>query len=179
MDFKDSTTYKNLMNAFDGESKASTKYRIFASKARDDGFEQIGDIFDETSQNEQEHAEIWYKLLNGGEVPSTVENLKGAIGGETFEWTKMYKDYAETARAEGYNSIADLFEGVGNIERNHDRRYAILTRNIETGKVFCKNNEEIWICLNCGNLYRGKCAPEHCPVCGFPQGYYELYAENF
>jgi Rubrerythrin len=179
MDFQDTQTYKNLQHAFEGELKASTKYRIYGDKAREDGFEQIGNIFDETSGNEQEHAEIWFKILHGGEMPSTLENLKDAYEGEQYEWTKMYRDFALTARQEGLNKIADLFEGVAGIERHHDGRYEQLASNIETGKVFCKSNETVWVCLNCGNLYWGKCAPKRCPVCDFPQGFYELNCDNF
>lgn len=179
MGFEQSQTYKNLMSAFDGESKASTKYRIYAMKAREDGYEQIGNIFDETAGNEREHAEIWMKLLHGGEIPPTLENLKEAVIGEHYEWTKMYRDYANTARKEGYTQIADLFEGVAKIENHHDGRYEKLIRNIETDTVFCKPEEYVWICLNCGNLIWGECAPEICPVCRYPQGYYQLYCENY
>lgn len=179
MEFKDSETYANLRKAFDGESKASTKYAIYADKAREDGYEQIGDIFDETSHNEKEHAEVWLKLIHGGEVPETAENLREASSGESYEWTRMYPEFAETARREGFPEIAELFEGVAMIENNHDGRFRLLLANIEEDQVFCKEEEVIWICTNCGNLYYAKCAPEYCPVCGYPQAYYEVYCENF
>jgi Rubrerythrin len=179
VNFEQSQTYKNVKSAFDGETRASTKYRIYATKAREDGYEQIGNIFDETAGNEREHAEIWMKLLHGGEIPSTLENLEDASSGEHYEWETMYRNYADTARKEGFPHIAELFDGVANIEYNHDRRYDKLIENIERGTVFCKREEYVWICLNCGNLIFGKCAPEICPVCGYPQGYYQLFCENY
>lgn len=179
MEFKDSETFSNLQKAFDGEMKASTKYAIYSNKAREDGYEQIGDIFSETSKNEREHGEIWMKLLHCGEVPPTLDNLKDASGGEHYEWTTMYQGFARTARMEGYDEIADLFEGVAAIEHHHDYRFSELAKNIETEQVFCKRTEVLWVCLNCGNLFYGKCAPEECPVCGYPQAYYELNCENY
>lgn len=179
MRFEESETYKNLKSAFSGETSASTKYRIYAAKAREDGYEQIGNIFDETSGNEQEHAEIWMKILHGGEVPPTLDNLKDAASGEHYESTTMYRDYAATARKEGYPEVANLFEGVAAIEHNHNQRYQKLIENIETDTVFCKPEKHVWICLNCGNLVLAECAPEICPVCQYPQGYYELYCENY
>jgi len=179
MNFTNSQTYKNLQNAYEGELKAGSKYVIYGAKAREDGYEQIGNIFDETSHNEREHAELWLKILNYGQMPSTLENLRDATTGEHYEWTKMYKNYAETARKEGFSQIANLFEGVGCIEKNHEERFDKLARNIETDKVFCKECEMTWICLNCSNSYKGKCAPKKCPVCGYPQGYYELLCENY
>lgn len=179
MNFVDSETYKNLMNAFNGETKAAGKYSLYSQKSREDGYEQIGNIFDETSHNEREHAEIWLKLLNGGEVPNTLENLKDASNGEYYEWTTMYKNYAEVARKEGYIDIANLFSEVANIEKHHDRRFKILASNIENNEVFCKKNETMWVCLNCGNIITGTCAPSVCPVCSYPQGFYELLCENY
>jgi len=179
MDFKMSKTFQNLQDAFQGEAKASTRYAIYGLKAREDGYEQIGNIFDETSRNEREHAEIWLKLLNNGEVPPTLENLQDSYEGETHEWTSMYKEYAAMARKEGYSEISSLFEGVASIERHHDARYRKLAQNIMSDKVFCKEREVVWICLNCGNLIWDFCAPEVCPVCGFPQGYYQLNCENY
>lgn len=176
--FRRSNTYKNLKAAFDGESKASTKYAIYGRKAKEDGYEQIGNIFEETSGNEREHAEIWLKLLKGGEVPSTEENLKDAYSGETYEWTTMYVGFAEEAMREGFPEIAHLFQGVAGIERHHDARFRRLEKNILEDKVFFKNSNVVWICLNCGNLIYGECAPEICPVCGYPQGYYQLNCEN-
>lgn len=179
MNFKESKTYENLKKAFEGELKASSKYAIYGAKAREDGFEQIGTIFDETSHNEREHAELWLKQLHGGELPSTPENLRDAISGEHYEWTKMYPEFAETAQREGFPELAALFNGVGMIENNHDGRFQILLHNIETNQVFCRVQETVWVCTNCGNLFWGKCAPEVCPVCGYPQAFYEIYVENF
>lgn len=179
MSFKDSQTYRNLESAFDAEMRASTKYRIYGAKAKEDGFQQIGDIFAETAHNEMEHAEIWFKLLNGGELPNTLTNLKEAAAGENYEWTAMYQEYADTARKEGYRDIADLFEAVARIENNHDGRFETLAYNIQSGQVFCREFEAVWICLNCGNLIWDKCAPKTCPVCGYPGGYYALYCEPF
>lgn len=179
MNLMQSQTYQNLKTAFDGESKASTKYQIYRDKAREDGYEQIANIFDETSGNEREHAEIWLKLLDGGEIPSTYENLKEASSGENYEWRSMYKDFANTARREGFEEIAKRFEGVGKIESNHDARFVKLVRNIESGEVFCKKQEVLWVCTNCGNLIWGECAPDPCPVCGYPIGYYQIYCRNY
>ena len=179
MDLKQSQTYQNLKKAYDGERIASTKYAIYGSKAREDGYEQIGNIFDETSKNEREHAEIWLKQLEGGEIPSTLDNLKESIPGEHYEWTSMYKGYADTARKEGFDHIAELFDGVAGIEYNHDNRFEKLAKNIETGEVFCKDQRMVWICTNCGNLVWDECAPKICPVCGYPQGYYQLCCINY
>lgn len=179
MDLINSETYQNLKDAFAGETKASGKYALYGIIAREDGYEQIGNIFDETSGNEREHAEIWLKVLNGGELPNTLTNLKDGAEGEFYEWTTMYKEYAETARKEGFDDIANLFEGVGNIEKHHDRRYKMLIQNIENNEVFCKKNETLWVCLNCGNVISGNCAPANCPVCAYPQGFYELLCENY
>lgn len=179
MDFKDSQTYRNLQAAFAGEMTASSKYRIYGQKAKEDGFQQIGDVFMETAHNEQEHGEIWLKLLHGGEVPPTLDNLKDAASGENHEWTSMYPGYAETARREGFQQIAELFDGVAKIENNHDGRFETLAYNIHSGQVFCREFEAVWICLNCGNLIWANCAPQKCPVCGYPQAYYALYCEPF
>lgn len=178
-DFKESKTYLNLQNAFSGETSASGKYAMFGRKAKEEGYEQIGNIFMETSGNEREHAEIWYKILNGGEVPSTLDNLKNAYTGENYEWTTMYPDYAREAMKEGYPEIARLFEGVAAIERHHDARYRKLAQNITYDKVFCKDGKALWVCLNCGNLFYGECAPDICPVCSYPQGYYQMNCENY
>lgn len=179
MELKHSQTWKNLQTAFTGESKASTKYRIYAKKAREDGYEQIGNIFDETAGNEQEHAEIWMKFLAGGEVPCTLQNLKEAAAGERYEWTKMYADFAVTARKEGFCELADLFSRVGNIEKQHDKRYQTLARNIETGEVFCRPCKNVWICMVCGNVTYAECSPKICPVCGHSQSFTELKADNY
>jgi len=177
--FKQSKTYQNLQDAFTGETSASGKYAIFSLKAKEDGYEQIGNIFAETSGNEREHAEIWLKLMEGGEVPSTLDNLKTAYGGENYEWTSMYVGYAEEAEREGFPEIARLFEGVANIERHHDARFRKLAQNIMNEQVFCKRSNTIWVCINCGNLYYGECAPDPCPVCDYPQGYYQVNCENY
>ena len=179
MNFTDSQTYKNLQTAFEGESKACAKYLIFELKAREDGYEQIGNIFHETSMNEREHAEIWYKWLHGGEVPDTLDNLINAAAGEQYEWQTMYRDFAQTARCEGYDDLAELFMRVGNIEKNHDARYRKLIYNIRQEEVFCKPGEVVWICMVCGNVTHGTCAPEVCPVCGHTKSFAEIKATNY
>ncbi len=179
MKFEESQTYKNLQDAFAGETRASGRYAIYARKAWEDGYEQIGNIFEETSGNEREHGTIWLRYLNGGEIPSTLENLKSAARGEEYEWTTMYSDYADIARQEGFSEISDLFLSVANIEYHHDQRFKKLAQNIEDGTVFCKGEAKVWICLNCGNLVNDYCAPEICPVCDYPMGYYEVNCENY
>ena len=179
MELKGSKTEKNLMTAFAGESQARNKYTYFASKAKKDGYEQIASIFLETAENEKEHAKIWFKLLNGGEVPSTIENLKAAANGENYEWTDMYDGFAKTAREEGFEHIAFLFEEVGKIEKEHEARYLKLLENIENGLVFSKDGDRIWKCRNCGHIVIGKSAPEVCPVCNHPQSYFEIKNENY
>lgn len=179
MEFKNSETYRNLQKAYEGELKACASYRIYARRAGREDYQQIAGIFEETSGNEQAHAEIWLRLLNGGKLPDTLENLDAACKGERYEWTKMYREFAATAEREGFQDIAKLFRKVAEIERHHDYRYERLADNIREEKVFCKENEVLWICLNCGNLYYGECAPEKCPVCGYPQGYAELNCENY
>ncbi len=177
--FEESITYQNLQKAFEGEAVASTKYAIYGEKAREQGYEQIANIFDETSYNEREHCTIWMKILKGGEIPDTLTNLQDAYGGESFEWKSMYLSYAQEARREGYTQIAELFEGVANIEHHHDARYRKLANNILTDQVFCKRNKVVWICLNCGNLIYDECAPECCPVCGYPKGFFQINCENY
>lgn len=178
MELKGSKTEKNLMAAFAGESEARNKYTYFASKAKKDGYVQIASIFEETANNEKEHAKIWYKLLNGG-VASTIENLKAAAGGENYEWTEMYPTFAKEAREEGFEDIAKLFEGVAAIEKEHEERYKKLLANIEGDLVFSKDGDVIWQCANCGHICVGKKAPEVCPVCNHPQSYFQVKAENF
>ncbi len=178
MELKGSKTEKNLMAAFAGESEARNKYTYFASKAKKDGYVQIASIFEETANNEKEHAKIWYKLLNGG-VGSTIENLKAAAGGENYEWTEMYPTFAKEAREEGFEDIAKLFEGVAAIEKEHEERYKKLLANIEGDLVFSKDGDVIWQCANCGHICVGKKAPEVCPVCNHPQSYFQVKAENF
>lgn len=179
MELKGTKTEQNLMAAFAGESQARNKYTYFASKAKKDGYEQIAAIFEETANNEKEHAKMWFKELNGGQVPSTVDNLKAAADGENYEWTNMYEDFAKTAEEEGFVEIAKKFRGVAAIEKNHEERYRKLLKNIEDAKVFSKDGDQIWICRNCGHVVIGKNAPEICPVCSHPQAYFEIKAENF
>ncbi|WP_099468771.1 rubrerythrin family protein [Konateibacter massiliensis] len=179
MDFPDSQTYKNLLAALDRERNNSVNYHIYGNLARREGFIQIGDIFEETAHNEQEHAVMWMRELNGGNLNDTLTNLKSAAAVENYEWTIMYKDFARVAREEGYEEISRLFEGVGLIEKHHDYRFSRLASNVENGRVFCKDRETVWICINCGNVYWGDCAPEICPICFYPQGYYEINCENY
>ena len=179
MNLKGTKTEANLQAAFAGESQARNKYTYYASKAKKDGYVQIANIFEETAANEKEHAKIWFKLLHGGSVPSTIENLKDAADGENYEWTDMYAQFAADARAEGFNEIATLFEEVGKIEKEHEERYRKLLANIEGGLVFSKDNDTIWQCSNCGHIVFGKKAPEVCPVCDHPQSYFQVKAENY
>jgi rubrerythrin len=172
-------TEKNLEAAFAGESQARNKYTFFASKAKKDGFEQIAAIFLETADNEKEHAKMWYKELHGGEVEETMTNLESAADGENYEWTDMYKGFAETAREEGFNELADKFEAVAAIEKSHEERYRKLLSNVKEKKVFSKDGDAIWVCRNCGHIVVGKEAPEVCPVCNHPQAYFEIKAENY
>ena len=177
-DLKGTKTEANLMAAFAGESQARNKYTYFASKAKKDGYVQIAKIFEETAENEKEHAKIWYKLLNDG-IGSTAENLKAAAEGENFEWTDMYVQFAKEAREEGFSEIADLFEGVAAIEKEHEERYRKLLSNIEGDLVFSKDGDVVWQCANCGHICVGKKAPEVCPVCNHPQSYFQVKAENY
>ena len=179
MELKGSKTEKNLQAAFAGESQARNKYTYFASKAKKDGYEQIAAIFEDTANNEKEHAKMWFKELNGGAVPSTIDNLKAAADGENYEWTDMYEDFAKTAEEEGFTEIAAKFRGVAAIEKHHEERYRKLLKNIEDQKVFSKDGDAIWVCRNCGHVVIGKAAPEICPVCSHPQSYFEIKAENF
>lgn len=179
MDLKGSKTEKNLLAAFAGESQAHTKYQYYASKAKKDGYVQIGKIFEETSKNEKEHAKIWFKLLHDGEVPDTMANLNDAASGENYEWTDMYASFAKDAREEGFEHIAFLFEQVAKIEKEHEERYRKLIANIEGGLVFSRDGDRIWQCSNCGHIVVGKAAPEVCPVCAHPKAYFELKAENY
>ena len=176
---KGTKTEKNLMEAFSGESQARNKYTYFAAKAKKEGYEQIAAFFEETAVNEKEHAKIWFKLLCGGEIPTTTENLKAAAAGEHGEWTEMYKRMAVEAREEGFHDIAFLFESVGQIEKEHEERYLKLLKNIEDGSVFAKKEKSAWICRNCGYLGDSEKAPQKCPVCAHPQAYFELRAVNY
>ena len=178
-DLKGSKTEKNLMEAFAGESQARNKYTYFASKAKNEGYEQIAAIFEETANNEKEHAKIWFKLLCGGNIPATADNLKAAAAGENFEWTDMYKRMAAEAHEEGFEDIARLFEGVLKIERAHEERYLKLLKNVEDGSVFSKNEKSVWICRNCGHIVDSENAPEKCPVCDHPKAFFELRVINY
>ena len=179
MELKGSRTEANLMAAFAGESQAYTKYTYYASKAKKDGYVQIGSIFEETAGNEKEHAKIWFKLLHGGEMPDTLDNLKDAAAGENFEWTDMYAKFAKEAKEEGFDKIAYWFEEVGKIEKEHEERYLALLKNVEDGKVFEKAGVVIWKCSICGHIHVGEKAPHVCPVCAHPQAYFELQAKNY
>ena len=179
MELKGSKTEQNLMTAFAGESQARNKYTFFASQAKKDGYEQIAAIFQETADNEKEHAKLWFKLLNGGAIGSTEENLKAAAAGENYEWTDMYAEFAKTAKEEGFARIAHLFEEVGKIEKEHEERYLKLLENVKEGKVFEAGEVKIWKCRNCGHIVVGTSAPEVCPVCNHPKAFFEIKAENY
>ena len=176
---KGTKTEKNLQEAFAGESMARNKYTFFASKAKKDGYVQISNIFLETAANEKEHAELWYKYLNGGKVSDTATNLEDAAGGENFEWTDMYARMAQEAREEGFDEIAEKMEGVAAIEKEHEERYRRLLDNVRKETVFSRDNDVIWQCSNCGHIVIGKKAPEECPVCNHPQSYFQVKAENY
>ncbi|MBE6904212.1 MAG: rubrerythrin family protein [Ruminococcaceae bacterium] len=176
---KGSRTEANLMAAFAGESQARNKYTYYASQAKKDGYVQISKIFEETAKNEMEHAKIWFKLLHNGAVPKTPENLEDAAGGEHYEWTEMYAQFAKEAKEEGFNDIAALFESVAKIEKEHEERYRKLIANVKEGIVFSRDGEKIWLCSNCGHIHVGKDAPQVCPVCAHPQAYFEIKAENY
>ena len=179
MELKNSKTYENLQTAFAGESQARNKYTYYASKAKKEGYNQIAELFIETAEQEKEHAKLWFKLLNGGAVGSTVDNLKDAAAGENFEWTDMYKEFEKTAREEGFNDIADLFAGVAKIEATHEKRYLKLLENVEGGLVFSRDGDMVWQCSNCGHIHIGKAAPEECPICNHPRAYFKIMAENY
>ena len=177
MELKGSKTEANLMAAFAGESQARNKYTYYASKAKKEGYNQIAAIFEETAGNEKEHAEIWFKLFHG--VGTTSENLADAAAGENYEWTDMYKNFAQTAKEEGFTKIAYLFEAVGAIEKEHEERYNKLKANLDGGKVFKRDEPQVWICANCGHIHVGPAAPGVCPVCDHPQAYFKIKAENY
>ena len=178
-DLKGTKTEKNLQEAFAGESQARNKYTYFASKARKDGFEQIAAIFEETANNEKEHAKIWFKYLEGGAINDTISNLKAAAEGENYEWTDMYDRMAKEAEEEGFHEIALKFKNVGAIEKHHEERYRKLLKNIEDAIVLSREGDAIWICRNCGHIVVGPKAPKVCPVCNHPQSFFEIKAENF
>ncbi|MBQ8892283.1 MAG: rubrerythrin family protein [Bacilli bacterium] len=179
MELKGSKTYENLLAAFAGESQARNKYTYFASKAKKDGYEQIAAIFEETANQEKEHAKMWFKELHGGSVPETLDNLKDAADGENYEWTDMYSEFARIAEEEGFTAIAKKFRGVAEIEKMHEERYRKLINNIEEGLVFSRDGDTIWQCRNCGHIVIGKEAPKVCPVCAHPQSYFEIKKENY
>ena len=179
MELQGSKTWENLQTAFAGESQAHTKYQYYASKAKNDGYVQIANIFLETSKNEKEHAKIWFKYLHDGAVPDTIANLNDAADGENYEWTDMYDEFAKVADEEGFKEIAAKFRMVGAIEKHHEERYRQLIGNIEGGLVFSRDGDRTWICGNCGHIVIGSKAPEICPVCMHPKSYFELRAENY
>ena len=179
MELKGSKTEKNLMEAFAGESQARNKYSYYASRAKKDGYEQIAAIFEETANQEKEHAKLWFKELHGGSVPETIDNLKDAADGENYEWTDMYEEFAKVAEEEGFVSIAKKFRGVAEVEKMHEERYRKLISNIEEGLVFSRDGDTIWQCRNCGHIVIGKEAPKVCPVCAHPQSYFEIKKENY
>lgn len=178
-ELKGTKTERNLQDAFAGESQARNKYSYFASKAKKEGFEQIAAIFEETAQNEKEHAKLWYKLLNGGEISDTMTNLRDAAEGENYEWTDMYDRMAQEADEEGFPEIVRKFRGVAAVERHHEERYRKLLENIEQGIVFSREGDTVWICRNCGHLHIGKKAPELCPVCAHKRAFFEIEANNY
>lgn len=177
-ELKGTKTHANLLAAFAGESQAATKYGYYASKAKKDGYVQIGEIFEETAKNEKEHAKIWFKLLHDG-MPATMDNLADAADGENYEWTDMYAEFAKTAKEEGFGHISYLFEQVGKIEKEHEERYRKLIANIEGGIVFSRDGDMLWQCSNCGHIVVGQKAPETCPVCVHPQSYFQIKSENY
>ncbi len=179
MELKGSRTEANLMAAFAGESQARNKYTYYASAAVKEGYNQIAAFFEETANNEKEHAKLWFKLLHGGSVPATMANLKDAAAGEHYEWTDMYADFAKVAKEEGFENIAYLFEEVAKIEKDHEERYLKLLENLETGKVFKRDNQQAWYCSNCGHIEYADEAPEECPVCKHPKAYFEIRKTNY
>lgn len=179
MELKDSKTFQNLATAFAGEAQARVKYEYYASQAKKDGYEQIAAFFTETSGNEKEHAKLWYKHMAGGKVGPTTENLKLAAAGENYEWTEMYAEFAKTAREEGFDTLAELFDGVGAVEKEHEERYRKLIERINAGEVFKRGDVCVWKCNNCGHIHIGKEAPEVCPVCAHGREHFELRAENY
>jgi rubrerythrin len=178
-ELKGTKTEANLQTAFAGESQARNKYTYYASKAKKDGYVQIGKLFEETANNEKEHAKIWFKLLHGGEMPDTPTNLLDAAEGENYEWTDMYAGFAVTAREEGFDEIADLFEKVAAIEKMHEERYRKLLANVQGGLVFSRDEDMMWECSNCGHVVIGKKAPEVCPVCKHARSYFMIHQTNY
>lgn len=179
MELKGSKTEANLLTAFAGESQARNKYDYYASKARKEGYEQIAAIFEETARNEKEHAKLWFKKLHNGDVPDTEANLLDAANGENYEWTEMYKGFSEIAKEEGFNDLANLFLKVAGVEKEHEKRYLTLLSKVKDNLVFIEDEEVIWVCRNCGHVYRAKEALEVCPVCAHPKAFMERRAENY
>ena len=179
MELKGSKTEANLMEAFAGESQARNKYTYYASQAKKDGYVQISKIFEETANNEKEHAKIWFKLLHGGSIGNTLDNLEDAAQGENYEWTDMYATMAKEAREEGFDDIAALFEGVGAIEKHHEARYKAMLKDVEDDAMFKKASSTVWICLNCGHIHYGETAPKVCPVCNHPQAYFQELKDHY
>ena len=179
MELKGSKTEANLLAAFAGESQARNKYTYFASKARKEGYEQIAAIFEETANNEKEHAKLWFKELMGGDIPTTSDNLLAAAEGENYEWTDMYDTFAKEAEEEGFTALAAKFRMVAEIEKHHEERYRKLLKNVEDEVVFSSEGDAIWVCRNCGHIVVGKKAPEVCPVCAHPKAFFEIKAENY
>ena len=178
MELKGSKTEANLMAAFAGESQARNKYTYYAAKARKDGYEQIAAIFEETAHNEKEHAEIWFKLLHDG-MPATDVNLEDGVAGEHYEWTEMYAEFAKTAKEEGFEKIAYLFQAVANIEKTHEDRYQMLVDHVKNGTVFKRPEKQYWVCRNCGHIHFGDAAPEMCPVCSHAKSFFEIKPTNY
>ena len=179
MELKGSRTEANLLAAFAGESQARNKYTYYASQAKKDGYQQIAAIFEETANNEKEHAKLWFKLLHGGSVPATAENLKDAAAGENYEWTEMYAEFARVADEEGFGEIAETMRLIASVEKAHEERYRRLLQNLESDVVFRAGEKTVWVCRNCGYIHVGDSAPEVCPACKHPQAYFERKAENY
>ncbi len=175
---KGTKTEANLIAAFNGETQANTKYTLFAKKARKDGYNEIANIFEQTAKNELAHAKLWYKYLHSGEMPDTQTNLGEAIDGENFECVNMYPEFAKTAAEEGFTELARLFDLVGKVEAHHESKFRTLLTDVKNQKVFTKDGEAIWICMNCGNIVVGKSAPEHCPLCKAPRAYFKEYKNS-
>ena len=179
MNLKGTRTEANLLAAFAGESQARNKYTYYASAARKEGYQQIADIFEKTAANEKEHAKLWFKHLHDGAIPATMENLKDAAAGERFEWTEMYKEFADVADDEGFTEIANAMRLVADVEKEHEARYNALLKNVQDGKVFEKDSSVVWICRNCGHVHVGNAAPDECPTCKHAQAYFEIKADNY
>lgn len=179
MELAGSKTEQNLRTAFAGEAQAHTKYQYYASQAKKDGYVQIQNIFEETARNEKEHAKLWFKALHGDAIPDTLANLADAAEGENYEWTDMYAEFAQTAREEGFDNLAVLFDGVGAVEKEHEARYRKLIDRINAGEVFVRDDIVVWKCNNCGHIHIGKKAPMLCPVCKHPQSFFEIRSENY